>query len=108
MSADALFSESDFNLKGCIEKRTMARLKCKTPKNNSLLAVAAIVVYTTTAFAQSTKDACGATPVIPLTGEEPGEDRRLPSAGGTARLAGSGDHPILCSEPAPCAGVRSK
>ena len=49
----------------------MARLKCKTPKNNSLLAVVAIVVYTTTAFAQSTKDACGPTPVIPLTGEEP-------------------------------------
>ena len=49
----------------------MARLKCKTRKNNFLLAVAAIVVYTTTAFAQSTKDACGPAAVIPLTGEEP-------------------------------------
>ena len=49
----------------------MATLKCKTPKNTYILALAAIVLYTTTAFAQSTKDACGPAPVIPLTGEEP-------------------------------------
>ncbi|HEY1232532.1 MAG TPA: DUF6130 family protein [Candidatus Binatia bacterium] len=49
----------------------MARLKWKTPKNTSLLALAAIVLSTTTAFAQSTKDACGPVPVIPFTGEEP-------------------------------------
>ena len=40
-------------------------------KGLSLLAVAVFVVYATTAFAQSVKDACGPTAVIPLAGEEP-------------------------------------
>jgi hypothetical protein len=35
------------------------------------LSVAAIVLWATTATAQSTKDACGPAPVIPLTREEP-------------------------------------
>ena len=49
----------------------MAKLKHESSRGTSLLVVAAIVLYTTTAFSQSTNDACGLTPVIPLTGEEP-------------------------------------
>ena len=49
----------------------MAKLKHESSRGTSCLVVAAFVLYTTTAFSQSTKDACGLTPVIPLTGEEP-------------------------------------
>jgi hypothetical protein len=49
----------------------MATLKYTSLKGASLLSVAAIAVYATTAFAQSAKDACGPIPVIPLAGEEP-------------------------------------
>ena len=49
----------------------MPDLKYTTAKGASLLSVAAIVVYATTAFAQSAKDTCGPTSVIPLTGKEP-------------------------------------
>src|SRR5262245_45126973 len=49
----------------------MPDLKYTTSKGASLLSVAAIVVYATTAFAQSAKDTCGPTSVIPLTGKEP-------------------------------------
>jgi hypothetical protein len=49
----------------------MAKLRYAGSKGTSLLAAAAIVVYAMTAFAQSAKDTCGPTSVIPLTGEEP-------------------------------------
>jgi hypothetical protein len=49
----------------------MADLKHTKPKGTSLLSVAAIVLCATTASAQSAKDTCGLTPVIPLTSEEP-------------------------------------
>lgn len=49
----------------------MARLKCTSSKGAALLSVAVIVVYAMTAAAQSAKDTCGPTSVIPLTGEEP-------------------------------------
>jgi len=49
----------------------MAKLKYTSSKGTSLLSVVAIVVYAVTAFAQSAKDTCGPTPVIPLTSEEP-------------------------------------
>jgi hypothetical protein len=48
----------------------MAKLKYIISKGTSL-SVAAIVVYVMTAFAQSPKDTCGPTSVIPLTGKEP-------------------------------------
>jgi hypothetical protein len=49
----------------------MAKLTYTRSKDTSLLAVAAIVLYAMTAFAQSAQDPCGPTPVIPLTSEEP-------------------------------------
>jgi hypothetical protein len=49
----------------------MPHLKYTTSKGASLLSVGAIVVCAVTAFAQSAKDTCGPTPVIPLTSEEP-------------------------------------
>ena len=49
----------------------MAKLKYAGSKGSFLLAAAAMVVYAMTAFAQSAKDTCGPTSVIPLTGEEP-------------------------------------
>ena len=49
----------------------MAKLKYAGSKGIFLLAAVAMVVYAMTAFAQSTKDTCGPTSVIPLTGEEP-------------------------------------
>ena len=49
----------------------MGKLKYSGPKGTALLSVAAIVVYAVTAFAQSAKDTCGPTSVIPLTREEP-------------------------------------
>lgn len=49
----------------------MANLKSSSSKGTSLLSVAAIVLCATTASAQSARDACGRTSVIPLTGEEP-------------------------------------
>ena len=49
----------------------MAKLTYISPKGPSLFSVAAIVLYAMTAFAQSAKDTCGPTSVIPLTGEEP-------------------------------------
>ena len=49
----------------------MPHLKCTTSKSASLLSVAAVVLYATAALAQSAKDGCGLTPVIPLTSEEP-------------------------------------
>ena len=48
----------------------MADLKYSISKGAARLAVAAVVVYATTALAQSAKDGCGPTPVIPLTSEE--------------------------------------
>ena len=39
--------------------------------SKSLVSIAAIVFYATAALAQSAKDGCGVTQVIPLTGEEP-------------------------------------
>ena len=49
----------------------MPHLKYTTSKGASLLSVAAVVLYATAALAQSAKDDCGPTPVIPLTSEEP-------------------------------------
>ena len=49
----------------------MPHLKYTTSKGASLLWVAAVVLYATAALAQSAKDGCGLTRVIPLTGEEP-------------------------------------
>src|SRR5947209_15208636 len=49
----------------------MPHLKYTTSKGASLLSVAAVVLYATAALAQSAKDGCGPTPVIPLTSEEP-------------------------------------
>lgn len=49
----------------------MANLKYTSWKGTSLLSVAAIVVCAMAASAQSAKDACGLTPVIPLTSEQP-------------------------------------
>ena len=49
----------------------MPDMTYRTSKGTSLLLVAAIVLYAMTAFAQSPKDTCGPTPVIPLTSEEP-------------------------------------
>jgi hypothetical protein len=49
----------------------MPHLKYITSKGASLLWVAAVVLYATAALAQSAKDDCGPTRVIPLTGEEP-------------------------------------
>ena len=49
----------------------MAKLKDTTSKGMFLLSVAAIVLYATTALAQSAKDTCGPSPVISLTNEEP-------------------------------------
>ena len=54
-----------------MEGKKMATLTYTSPKGTSLLSVAAIVLYAMTAFAQSAKDTCGPTPVIPLTSEEP-------------------------------------
>lgn len=51
--------------------KKMATLTYTSPKGTSLLLVAAIVLYAMTAFAQSAKDPCGPTPVIPLTSAEP-------------------------------------
>jgi hypothetical protein len=48
----------------------MPDLKYTTSKAMPLLSVAAIVLYAMTALAQSAKDTCGPTPVIPLTAEE--------------------------------------
>jgi len=49
----------------------MAKLNYTSSKGMFLLSVAAILVYSVTAFAQSAKDTCGPTSVIPLTGKEP-------------------------------------
>jgi Family of unknown function (DUF6130) len=49
----------------------MVNLKYTSSKGTSLLSVAAIVLCAMTASAQSAKDTCGPTPVIPLTREEP-------------------------------------
>ena len=49
----------------------MAKPKYARSTRTSLLLVAASVMYAMTAFAQSAKDTCGLTPVIPLTGKDP-------------------------------------
>src|SRR5262245_4600994 len=49
----------------------MPHLKYTTSKGASLVSVAAVVLYATAVLAQSAKEGCGPTPVIPLTGEEP-------------------------------------
>jgi hypothetical protein len=49
----------------------MAKLKYASWKRTSVLSVAAIVMYAVTAFAQTAKDTCRSTPVIPLTSKEP-------------------------------------
>jgi hypothetical protein len=49
----------------------MLRLRYKNSKGISLLSVAVFVPYAMIAFAQSAKDTCGPTPIIPLTSEEP-------------------------------------
>lgn len=49
----------------------MAKLKYASSKSTRLLLIAALLLYTATASAQDAKDACGPTPVIPLTGKEP-------------------------------------
>jgi hypothetical protein len=49
----------------------MPHLKFAMSKSASLLGVAAVVLYATAALAQSAKDGCGLTSVIPLTSEEP-------------------------------------
>ena len=49
----------------------MAKLKYASSRHTSLLLLAAVVMYAMTAFAQGAKDACGPTPVIPITGKEP-------------------------------------
>src|SRR5207247_10679483 len=54
-----------------VERKNMSKLKYTSSKGMFLLWVAAIVLYATAALAQSAKDGCGPTPVIPLTSEEP-------------------------------------
>jgi hypothetical protein len=54
-----------------MDGKKMAQLTSTSPRGTSLLSVAAIVLYAMTAVAQSAKDTCGPTPVIPLTSEEP-------------------------------------
>jgi hypothetical protein len=49
----------------------MVNLKYTSSKGTSLRSVAAIVLCAMTGSAQSAKDTCGPTPVIPLTREEP-------------------------------------
>ena len=49
----------------------MPRHKSIMPKGASLLWIAAVVLYSTAALAQSAKDGCGTTRVIPLAAEEP-------------------------------------
>ena len=49
----------------------MPHHKSIMPKGASLLCVAAVVLYSTAALAQSAKDGCGTTRVIPLAAEEP-------------------------------------
>ena len=49
----------------------MANSKHTSSKGRLLLSVAAIVLCAMTASAQSAKDTCGPTPVIPLASEEP-------------------------------------
>ena len=49
----------------------MGKLKYTSLKATSLLSVAATLLSAMAAFAQSAKDTCGPTPVIPLAGEEP-------------------------------------
>ena len=49
----------------------MPHLKYTPSKGASLLWVAAVVLSATAALAQSAKDGCGLTRIIPLTGEEP-------------------------------------
>src|SRR5262245_34081397 len=49
----------------------MPHLKYTTSKGASLVSVAAVVLYATAVLAQSAKEGCGPTPVIPLTSEEP-------------------------------------
>ena len=65
------FKKYDFDLGERIGGKSMATLKYTSLKGSFLLAAAAIVVYAMSAFAQSAKDTCGPTPVIPLTSEEP-------------------------------------
>jgi Family of unknown function (DUF6130) len=60
---------SQIDLGERIGGKNMANLT--SSKGMSLLSVAAILLYTMTAVAQSTKDSCGLAPVIPLTSEEP-------------------------------------
>ena len=54
-----------------MEGKKRATLTSTSPRGTSLLSVAAIVLYAMTAVAQSAQDACGPTPVIPLTSAEP-------------------------------------
>ena len=49
----------------------MPHHKSIMPKGASLLWIAAVVLYSTAALAQSAKDGCGTTRVIPLATEEP-------------------------------------
>ena len=49
----------------------MATLKYASSKVTYLLSLAAVMLYATTAVAQSTSDGCGSPQVIPLTGSEP-------------------------------------
>jgi len=49
----------------------MSRLKYTIFNSTSLLSYAVILLYAVMAFAQSAKDNCGPSPVIPLTSEEP-------------------------------------
>ena len=49
----------------------MPHHKSIMPKGASLLWIAAVVLYSTAALAQSAKDGCGTTRVIPLAAEEP-------------------------------------
>jgi hypothetical protein len=65
------FEKYDFDLGERIGGKNMEKLKYTSLKGTSLLSAAAIVVHAMTAFAQSAKDTCGPTPVIPLTGQEP-------------------------------------
>jgi len=49
----------------------MASLKCKSLKGTSLLTIAAIALFVSSAAAQSVTDNCGLAHVIPLTTPEP-------------------------------------
>jgi len=65
------FNKSDCDLGERSGGKNMAKLKYTSSRVTSLLSVAAVLAYAAAAFAQSAKETCGSTSVIPRTSEEP-------------------------------------